>query len=175
VPPGSDKLFSIGLLGGRGYPSDPAIRGMWLNYSWGHKKEHFYRSLLESFSYEYGYSFKVIKETYPDLEIKEVLVIGGGSRSNLWNQMKSDVIGLPYVKLNRDDFALLGDVLIAGYSMGIYKNLRKMAKEFTVKTDVFLPDEKNHNYYKKYVELYEGIFDRIRDIFIDLNNIPDFN
>ncbi len=175
VPPGSEKLFSIGLLGGRGYPSDPAIRGMWINYSWSHKKEHFYRSLLESFAYEYGYAFKVIKETYPDFDIKEVLVIGGGSRSDLWNQIKSDVIGLPYIRLTRDDFTLLGDVLIAGYTMGIYKNLRKKAKEFTVKTDVFLPDEKNHNYYKEYVERYESIFERVRDLFIDLNNIPDFN
>jgi len=175
VPPGSEKLFSIGLLGGRGYPSDPAIRGMWINHSWDHKKEHFYRSLLESFAYEYGYSFKVMKETYPHLEIKEVLVIGGGSRSDLWNQMKSDVIGLPYVKLNRDDFALLGDVLIAGHAMGIYKDLRKIAKKFTVKTDVFSPDEKNHSYYKNYVELYESIFNRVRDLFIDLNDIPDFD
>ena len=47
--------IAIGLLGGRSYPSDPSIRGMWLGHSWFHRKEHFYRALLESFAYEYAY------------------------------------------------------------------------------------------------------------------------
>ncbi|MCP4400775.1 MAG: xylulose kinase [bacterium] len=174
VPPGSEKLFALGLLGGRGYPSDPDIRGMWLGHTWSHKKEHFYRSLLESFAYEYAYVFNVMKKTYPDLSLDEVRVIGGGSRSDLWNQIKSDVVGLPYVKLNRDDFALLGDVLIAGHAVGIYADLQETAKKFAVKTRRYVPNEKNHTYYTQYVEFYEHIFDRVRDIYLDLKNFPSF-
>ena len=174
VPPGSEKLFALGLLGGRGYPSDPDIRGMWIGHTWSHKKEHFYRSLLESFAYEYAYVFSVMKRTYPDLPIDEVRVIGGGSRSDLWNQIKSDVIGLPYVKLNRDDFALLGDVLIAGHAVGIYDDLCEAAQRFAVKTTGYIPNEKNHEYYTQYVTLYEHIFDRVRDIYLELKDIPAF-
>ena len=174
VPPGSEGLLAIGLLGGRGYPSDPDIKGMWIGHTWSHKKEHFYRSLLESFAYEYGYVLSVMKRTYPELELNEVRVIGGGSRSDFWNQMKCDITGLPYVKLNRDNLALLGDILLAGHAVGIYKDLKKAAKRFIVKTKRYIPNEKNHNHYRKYVELYENIFNRVRNIYLDLKNIPDY-
>ncbi len=171
VSPGSEGLLALGLLGGRGYPSDPNIRGMWIGHSWSHKKEHFYRSLLESFAYEYGYVLNVMKKTYPDLELNEVRVIGGGARSDLWSQIKCDVMGLKYVKLSRDDFTLLGNVLIAGYGIGIYKDLKEVAKKFVIKTKEYLPDKKIHEHYKEYASYYENIFDKVRDIFIDLKNI----
>jgi len=174
IPPGSEGLLSIGLLGGRGYPSDPDIRGMWIGFSWSHKKEHFYRSLLESFAYEYGHALKVMRDNYPEIDIKEVRAIGGGSRSDLWNQIKSDVLGLTYARLNREDLTLLGDVLIAGKALGIYKDLAKVAQKFTGEIKRYFPNEKNHKFYKKYVDLYENIFDHVRNIYIDLKEIPKF-
>lgn len=174
IKPGSDKLLSIGLLGGRGYPFDPSIRGMWINYGWSHKKEHFWRSLLESFAYEFAYVLNVMKDNYPGVNFNEIRVIGGASRSDLWNQIKCDVTGIPYVKLNRNDLTLLGDIIIAGYSIGIYKDIKEASKKFVIKTKKYLPNEVNHRYYKNFVDLYSGIFKKIRDIYVDLNNIPDF-
>ncbi|MHB9127094.1 MAG: hypothetical protein ACYC3T_02675, partial [Candidatus Humimicrobiaceae bacterium] len=97
--------------------------------------------------------------------------MGGGAKSDFYNQIKCDVLGIPYSKLSREDFALLGDILIAGKAVGIYKDLREAAKKFAVKIKNFLPDENNHNIYKKYVEFHAGIFDKVRDLFIDLKNI----
>ncbi len=175
IPPGSDGLLSFGLLGGRALPIDPDIRGMWIGHSWSHKKEHFYRALLESFAYEYGYFFKVMKNTYPDLDISEVRVIGGGARSDLWNQIKCDVMGVPYTRLNRDDCAMLGDVLLAGNAVGIYQDLKQMAQKFAQKTKAYTPNLHRHKYYKQYGDVYESAFDRARDIFVDLKNIPRFS
>jgi xylulokinase len=171
VPAGSDGLLALGLLGGRGYPSDPDIRGLWLGHTWSHRKEHFYRSLLESFAYEYGYVFRVMKHTYPDMAFDQVRVIGGGARSDLWNQIKSDVMGLRYTKLNRDDFALLGDILLAGHAMGIYDDLQEAAQRFVVTTKTYEPRDEAHRYYQRYVECYEDIFDKVRDIFVHIKNI----
>jgi xylulokinase len=171
VSPGSDGLLALGLLGGRGYPSDPDIRGLWLGHTWSHRKEHFYRSLLESFAYEYGYVFRVMKKIFPDISFNEVRVIGGGARSDLWNQIKCDVMGLKYTKLERDDFALLGDILLAGHAMGIYQDLKEAAQRFVVATKSYEPQEDRYDFYQKYVSCYESIFDKVRDIFVYLNNI----
>jgi xylulokinase len=173
VPPGSEGLLAVGLFGGRGYPSDPDIRGMWIGHTWSHRKEHFYRSLLESFAYEYGYVLNVMRKNYPDINFDEVRIIGGGARSDLWNQIKCDVMGVKYTKLNRDDFTLLGDALVAGHALGIYEDLREISQKFVVKSKDYSPDRKNHNYYKTYVHYYENIFDRVRDIFVDLKNIAN--
>ena len=163
--------MAIGLLGGRGYPSDPDIKGMWLGHTLSHKKEHFYRSMLESFAYEYGYYLDVMKENYPELKFEEVLVMGGGARSDLYNQIKCDVMGLPYSRLTRDDFALLGDIILAGSAVGVFEDLKQTSKKFLKRSKKYITDSKNHETYKKYSEVYAGLFDKIRDIFVDLKNI----
>ena len=171
IPPGSDGLFSISLLSGRGSPNDPDIRGLYIGHSLMHKKEHFYRAMLESFAYEYAFYFNVMKKNYPELKFDEAIVMGGGAKSDFYNQIKCDVLGIPYSRLSRDDFALLGNILIAGNADGIYQDLKASAQKFAVKTKRYIPDEKNHSFYKKYIDFNAGIFNRVRNIYIDLKNM----
>lgn len=175
VDPGSDKLFCIGLLGGRGYPFDPDIRGMWVNHDWSHKKAHFWRSLLEGFSYEFASVLNIMKAHYPDIAFNEIRVIGGAARSDLWNQIKCDVTGIPYVRLDRDDLAMLGDIILAGHAVGIYKDIKETCSHFFKKVKRYEPNEINHQYYKNFVDLYENLFDRVRGVYSDLKTIPYYN
>ena len=171
VPPGSEGLLALGLLGGRGFPSDPDIRGTWIGHTWSHKRQHFYRALLESFAYEYACVLNVMKKTYPDVTLDEVRIIGGGAQSNLWNQIKSDVMGLKYAKLSRDDFALLGDIIIAGHAVGVYEDLKTACRRFVQETEVYTPNPENHRLYEGYVRYYSGVFDKVRGIFQDLQKM----
>ena len=171
VQPGSGGLLAIGMLGGRGYPSDPDVRGLFMGFSFDHKKEHFYRALLESFAYEYGYALKVMRKSYPDVIPTEVRVIGGGAASDLWNQIKSDVTGLPYVRLGTRDYALRGDALIAGAGVGVYTDLQRQAAKLEIRGKEYRPNEANHRQYEKYVKLYENLFDRLRGSFQELRNL----
>lgn len=175
IPPGSEGLLALGLFGGRGYPSDPDIRGMWIGHSWSHKKEHFYRSLLESFAYEYGCVLDVMRKTYPGVSMNEVRIIGGGARSSFWTQIKTDVLGIPYTTLNREDVALLGNILLAGSAVGIYNDIKEKAREFAKTGNRYIPDKNINSYYKKYMKIYSSVFDKVRDIFVDLENIPDYS
>ena len=47
-----DSLVSIGLLSGSAMPFDSEVRGMFLGHSLNHTLGHFYRALLEGFSYD---------------------------------------------------------------------------------------------------------------------------
>jgi xylulokinase len=174
VPPGSEGLIAIGLLGGRSYPSDPAIRGMWLGHSWFHRKEHFYRALLESFAYEYATVLAIMRENYPGLACDEIRVIGGGARSDLWNQIKADVLGVRYARLARDDYAMLGDILLAGHAVGLYPDLKAEALKFAARDRLYQPDPARTAHYRHYVDLYRTLFDRERDLFASLQSIPPF-
>jgi xylulokinase len=174
LPPGSEKLINVGLLGGRGYPPDPDVRGAWIGFSWGHRREHFHRSILEGFAYENTLGFEAMKDNYPQLDFREVRVIGGGARSILWNRIKSDVLGLPYVKLSREDLTLLGDVLLAGTAAGVYDSLQEAASRFISHTETVEPDPARHRFYESYVSLYRSLFPRMRDVYADVRNLPDF-
>ncbi|NIN69764.1 MAG: xylulose kinase [Anaerolineae bacterium] len=170
--PGSDSLLSLPHLGGRVTPSDPDLRGLWLGFTWSHRKEHLYRSLLESVAYEYAYYLDIEKSLLPDLEFKEARVIGGGSRSDLWNQIKADVLGIPYVQLNREEYAVLGSAIIAGYAVGVFDELKATAKRFVEPISHVEPRSEYHAHYRPLVDLYISLFDTLRPIYQKLARLP---
>jgi xylulokinase len=171
VEEGSEKLIFIPHLGGRVCPNDPNLSGSFIGLTWRHKKKHLYRALLEAVAYEYAIYMNIEKTLVPDLRIEEARVIGGGSKSRFWNQIKSDILGIPYVKLKREEFGVLGSAILAGHATGIFPDMRKTSDEFNRVSYRTSPDKKKHQFYKKYVDFYESFLEDSKPIFKKLNNI----
>ncbi len=130
LAPGSEGLLFIPHLVGRACPADPDVRGAWIGFTWTHTRAHFYRALLESIAYDFAQALEVVRDYFPDAAFSEVRVIGGGAKSPLWNQIKADVLGLPYVRLQREDVAALGCAIMAGHAVGIYPDMAATARRF---------------------------------------------
>ena len=171
VPAGSDSLMFIPHLGGRNYPYNSEVRGVWAGFSWNHDRRHFYRSMMEAIAYEYYYYLKIQKSLFPEVEFKEVRVIGGGSKSKLFNQIKADVLGLPYVQLTREEVGVLGAAIIAGYGVGIFNNMEETAKKFVSTKNRIEPNMELHEYYKNYAELYSDTFNIMDPFYKKLSKI----
>ena len=127
IPPGADGLFFSPHLGGRICPSAPAMRGAWIGFSWGHSQAHFCRALLESIAYEYAFYLGILKDQLPGLALVEARAVGGGARSAAWNQIKADVLDLPYQSLGRSELGTWGAALIAGKAVGLFDDLAAVA------------------------------------------------
>jgi len=155
IPPGAEGLFFSPHLGGRICPANPTVRGAWVGFSWGHTQAHFIRAMLESVAYEYAYYLSILRELIPDLNLIEARVIGGGARNPVWNQIKADVLGVPYQRLQRAEFATWGCALIAGYAVGLYSDLAQAAETAVVPYDErFSPDPEAHIVYASLAKLY---------------------
>jgi xylulokinase len=171
VPPGAQGLLFIPHLLGRVCPSDPAVRGAWLGFTWTHQKAHFYRALLESIAYDYAQTLDVMREYCPDVIFRQVSVIGGGANSNLWNQIKADVLGLPYVRLPQADRAMLGCAIMAGYAVGLYPDMAETARQFARPMGRIEARPTYHEHYRGYVAAYRQAFDQLRDLFKTLTSL----
>lgn len=169
LPPGSEGLMAIGLLEGRPYPVYPEIRGLWIGHTLHHRQEHFYRAMLESYAYEYRFFYDKVKSVVKSPDAS-VTVIGGGAGCSLWNQIKSDVLGLEYRCLNRDDATLLGNVLIAGSAIGIYDDLKTAGRAFIRTERSFRPDPDLYKTYGKLYDTYIELIESNRKIFQDLSS-----
>ena len=157
VAPGAEGLLFSPHLGGRICPADPSMRGAWMGFSWGHTQAHFLRGVLESVAYEYAYYLRILGELIPDLELIEARVIGGGAKNALWNQIKADVLGVPYQSLKRAEFATWGCALIAGHAVGVYDNLADAAELAAgLRGEQVRPRPEVHQVYQAYVEKYIG-------------------
>jgi len=153
IPPGSEGLFFSPHLGGRICPATPEMRGSWIGFSWGHTQAHFGRAVLESVAYEYAYYLSILKELIPDLNMYEARVVGGGARSPVWNQIKADVLGVPYQPLMGNEFGSWGSAMIAGKAAGVYDDLASVAEAHAILSGSPLrPDQETYVAYKKIVE-----------------------
>jgi xylulokinase len=155
APPGAEGLFFSPHLGGRICPADPAMRGAWVGFSWKHTHAHFCRAVLESVALEYAYYLHILRDLVPDLTLIEARVIGGGARSPVWNQIKADVLGVPYQPLKRSEFATWGCALIAGYAVGLFTDLAETATQTTERQGVpIAPNPENAALYQSLADAY---------------------
>ena len=63
----------------------------------------------------------------PNLELVEARVVGGGARSQVWNQIKADVLNVPYQRLKGNEFGAWGAAMIAGKAAGLIDDLAEHA------------------------------------------------
>ena len=155
VAPGADGLFFSPHLGGRICPSSPAMRGAWLGVSWSHTQAHFTRAILESIAFEYAYYLKILRQSLPDLVFLEARVVGGGARSDVWNQIKADILDVPYQRLKGSEFGAWGAAMIAGKAAGLIGDLAEHARRTaTLSGSPFYPSRGNHEIYAPLIEKY---------------------
>lgn len=127
VNAGSDGLIFIPHFTGRIFPNDPTVKGSFIGLNWNHSSGELYRSIMESIAYEYNIYKEILERK--DSETKPICVVGvgGGAGSHVFNQIKADVLKIPYARLEFEDSAPYGAALLAGYGCGLYKSLESAA------------------------------------------------
>ncbi len=166
IPAGSEGLIFLPHFSGRVCPNDPYTRGTWVGLSWNHTRSHLYKAIMEGIAYEYRYYLKVLKELVKEeVQFTEVIVIGGGAKSNVFNAIKADVLGIKYNPQQVSDTATLGTAIVAGYGVKVFSDLRQAADSLVKQGKRIEPDWTNHERYKKYADLYEEMFAALAPFF----------
>jgi hypothetical protein len=113
--------------------------------------------MLESVAYEYAIYLEIARERSGVGPLREVRVVGGGARSDLWNQIKCDVLGVPYARLKRTEAAALGSALLAGFAVGVFRDWQEAAGRFTWPVQRYTPDWENHVRYRTAATAYRTV------------------
>jgi xylulokinase len=163
TPDKADPLF-IPHLGGRVSPSQPHLRGAWIGLEWNHTLGHLYRAALEGVALEYGIYLKILKNLYPDLKISEIRITGGGERSHIWNQIKADVLGVTVIQIETSEGAPMGLALLAGHSVGIFKDLDEAARQWTKTGQKTAPDPQKFELFRERLGRYQSYIQAINEV-----------
>jgi xylulokinase len=148
-PIGSRGVSFIPHLGGQGYPPRPRLRGSWRGLNWAHDAGDLYRAVLESIALEQSASMQRFMEVDSSIDIDEVVVYGGGAKSHLWNQMKSDALGVSYVSLGDTNPASLGVAMLAAEAVGIIEDAAVVARAAARPVARYEPDPANCHIYSE--------------------------
>ena len=161
APAGSDGLIFTPHMDGRLLPSRPQMRGAWTGLSRHHSRSHLVRAVLEGVAYEYAEYLRVLGELHPELDLREVRVVGGGARSDTWNAIKASVLGVPYVRLDRGEFSCWGAALVAGRSVGVFGDLAEAATRASAGERRFEPDAADHQVYVRQAARYARLLEAL--------------
>lgn len=168
IQPGSEGLIFVPHFAGRVCPNDPDVRGSFIGLNWAHQRGHLFRAIMEGIAYEYKFYLDVLKDIGIDTRIQRVFVMGGGAKSALFNQIKADVLGLPYVPLRNVDTAPLGSAIVAGYGIGVYDNIVKTAESFMKPGVEIVSDRERFESYMTSSKAYLESFSALKKIFLAL-------
>jgi xylulokinase len=159
TPPGANGLVMLPHLMGAYSPvANSAARGVFSGFTLSHSRGHFVRAVLEGVGYMLRQNLETIRQA--GVPVRELRSTGGGSRSPLWNQIKSDICQLPLLTLASEDTALLGDAILAGVACGVFTSVDEACKAMVIVKDEYLPSDQSG--------LYEEAYQRYCDLDINL-------
>jgi len=119
------------------------------------------KAILEGTTYEIAVNVAEMRAA--GVEISELRAIGGGSRSDVWLQIKSDVLGTPLARLAVPEAATLGAALLAGAGAGRFEDVAAVAEEVARPQRVFEPDPERHERHSERLQLYRNLYPVLRD------------
>jgi len=98
------------------------------------------------------------------IEVDTIRIMGGATKSPVWNQIQADVYNRPVETLKITDAALLGAAVFAGTGSGCFKDIREAVDRMVVVDSVYEPVQENVEIYEElydiYCRLYEGMDER---------------
>ncbi|MBV8761169.1 MAG: hypothetical protein JO257_27985 [Deltaproteobacteria bacterium] len=126
APPGADGVTFVPALAGAMTPVwDPQRRGALHGLAASHDRPHVARAVLEGLAF----ACRDVAERLAQLGLphREALVLGGGTHSALWLQIRADALGIAHHVAARSDSCAIGAAMIASVAAGIHRDLAAAA------------------------------------------------
>ena len=124
-----------------------------------HTRFDFYKALMEGNSYEMLVNIELLKEFTG--EIKEIRATGGGATSDIWPQIKADVLNTNITCFDCKEVGAAGTAALTGRAIGVYDDLKETVSKMVPVRKTFTPNKDNvikyQELFKKYKDLYPSL------------------
>jgi xylulokinase len=157
VPAGCDGLLAQPQWTGTRVPSyNPNVRGFFVGLTATNcTPGHFFRSLLEGNAAVLADVIHIIEEVTGE-SIREIRTCGGGSRSDVGNQIISDAMGIDVLALESSD-AAVGSALLAAWGLDSKQSIAQLAAKV-------VKPRKSYSPRRDLAEIYARQSDRLKRV-----------
>lgn len=165
-PCGANGLIFLPYLMGERSPRwDPNAKACFLGLTAKHGKADIYRAVFEGVAFNLKTILASLEAASP---IGEIILIGGGAKSALWQRILADVWERPLViPRYLDEATSLGAAVAGGVGVGLFKDF-SVAEGFNPPETRIEPDERNVAAYRRLYPLFEESYARLRELFAAL-------
>ncbi len=163
--PGPTGLMVLPHFSGSGTPTlDTTSRGAFLGMTFATTQAGMAKAILEGLTFELRVNLDLLRES--GIEIEELHAVGGGTRSDIWLQLKVNICETPLRVPRVTEAACLGAAILASVGVGGYDNINSAAKEAVGIERTITPCSKHveayRPRYKLYLELYPKLISLLR-------------
>jgi xylulokinase len=160
IPAGSKGLLFLPYFAGAATPRyDPAARGSLIGLTYAHDTYCMARACMEGISMD-------MKDMIGSLEAAGVImhnirILGGPTRSEVWNQIQSDIYGLPVSTLKIPDAPIVGAAILAGCGAGLFSSIEEGAESLVSTHRTYEPQAAAHEQYRRLHELFQQTYEAL--------------
>ncbi len=165
VPAGAEGLCFLPFVDGAKrapWYLDGAAGGF-LGIASGHTRAHLTRAILEGVAFEYPPTLRLIAPGRDPA--RPITLVDGEAHSELWNQIKADVTGVPIRTTTIRESAALGAAILAGQSIGVFADAAAGVRCLVRFDRRYEPDPERHAHYEELRTRYGAMLDAIRPLF----------
>ena len=160
APAGADGVIFVPALSGATVPRwNDRMRGVFAGLAMNHDARHLARAVVEGCTY--ALADVLARLDALGLAGREIRVVGGGARSELWLQVKADVTGRPVRPVLAAEPTATGAAVLAGLAAGTFADAADaVARTVTPSDRCYQPDVRTRavyaERYAQYLALYDG-------------------
>lgn len=169
VPAGSNGVLFLPYLTG-GFADFTNAMGAFLNVTMDTDQFVMWRAVLEAI----GYDYIGVADTYraAGVDLGTITITEGGSKSDLWNQIKSDMLNSKVKTLKKAGGALMTDIAVAAYAVGDISDLKGSLDIWLETKKEYTPNPENTKYYREIYEMQNKLVrEDMRTAFATLETI----
>jgi len=161
VSPGADGLLYLPYLGNSLSPRwNTTASGVFFGVQPFTTRAHFIRALIEGVAFDLYSNVRVAQDA--GIEIDELILNGGPTKSAAWNQITADVTNKRLVLPDIEEGAPLGDAFLAATGAEIYADPTDPVADMVKVKGVVEPDPERHAMYGEYFELWNDLYENLR-------------
>lgn len=165
APAGNWGLMLIPYFSGATAPYwDLDARGIMFGFLMDHSRANLIRAVMEGLAYETRRQMGFM-EKGTGVPVSEARMYGGSAKSDLWNQIFADILGVRVCTTKTAETTALGAAICAAKGVGLYPTLEEAAKKMVRVAGQYSPDGKTRSLYDRlYHEVYSQFYDRVYDL-----------
>lgn len=146
---------------------DNSSKAAMLGLTLEHTDADIYKALMEGVTYEIMINIEHLESF--GIKLNKLFATGGGASSDVWLQIKADILNRPVTALIAKEAGACGTCMMTGVAIGIYKDLYEAKSVFVKEKKTFVPDCNKVEKYQKYYKAYKKIYDAVRPIIADVD------
>ena len=160
TPVGAHGLIMMPYFAGSAAPRWNALaRGGFVGLTLAHTRSDMARACVEGITLEQKDILQSMKNA--EKTFSYVRIVGGATKSEVWNQIQADVYGLPCETLAVSDAAALGAAISAGYGVGVFASLKEGAERMVQVKKRYEPNSENTRKYEKLYDIYCKLYEAL--------------